>query len=56
MPPRQFVLTLPHALRPLIAYDRKLLGRVYAIFYDSIQRFYVSRLAALGFPRAAPGR
>jgi hypothetical protein len=49
------VLTLPHALRPRIAYDRRLLGRAYAIFYDSIQRFYLRRLAALGFPEGRTG-
>jgi hypothetical protein len=48
VPLRQFVLTLPHALRPLVAYNRTLLGRIYAIFYDSIQRFYQRRLADLG--------
>jgi len=47
-PLRQFVLTVPHALRPMVAYDRKLLPRIYAIFYDSIQRFYERRLAELG--------
>jgi len=45
---RQFVLTVPHALRPMVAYDRKLLPRIYAIFYDSIQCFYQRRLAELG--------
>ena len=40
--------TVPHALRPRVAYDRKLLPRVCGIFYDSIQRFYERRLADLG--------
>ena len=48
MPLRQWVLTVPHALRPRVAYDRKLLPRIYGIFYDSIQRFYERRLADLG--------
>ena len=47
-PQRQWVLTVPHALRPRAAYDRKLLPRIYGIFYESIQRFYERRLADLG--------
>lgn len=47
-PLRQFVLTVPHPLRPLIAYDRHLLPRIYAIFYQSIERLYQRRLADLG--------
>ncbi len=54
-PLRQWVLTVPHALRPRIAYDRRLLPRLYAIFHDSIQRFYRSRLADLGHPDGRTG-
>ena len=47
-PLRQWVLTVPHALRPRVGYDRRLLPRIYGIFYESIQRFYERRLADLG--------
>jgi hypothetical protein len=55
VPLRQFVLTLPHPLRPLVAYDRELSSRIYAIFYDSIQRFYRQRLAERSAPAGRTG-
>ena len=48
-------MTVPHALRPRIAYDRRLLPRLYRIFYSSIQRFYQRRLAELGHPDGRTG-
>jgi hypothetical protein len=43
---RQFVLTLPHALRPRLGYDGALLGAVTRIFIDSVLGFYRRRLPA----------
>ena len=54
-PLRQWVFTVPHALRALLAYDRRLLPAIYRIFYDSIQRFYQRRLAELGHPDGRTG-
>ena len=54
-PLRQWVLTVPHALRPLLAYDRRLLPAVYRIFYDSLQRFYGRRLGAHDFAGGRTG-
>jgi hypothetical protein len=53
VPLRQWVLTLPHALRYRLAYDGKLLGAVCRIFVDSVLGWYRRRLADNG--ARAPG-
>jgi hypothetical protein len=50
---RQFVLTVPHALRARLAYDGPLLGAVSRIFVDSILAWYRRRM---GIEGAADGR
>jgi len=54
-PLRQWVLTVPHGLRAAVAYDRRLLRRLYRIFYSSIQGFYERRMADLGHPGGSTG-
>ncbi|HEY3234424.1 MAG TPA: transposase zinc-binding domain-containing protein [Polyangiaceae bacterium] len=48
VPLRQWVLTLPHALRYRLAYDGKLLGAVCRIFVDSVLGWYRRRLSQDG--------
>lgn len=55
VPLRQFVLTVPFALRAAIAFDRKLLPAIHRIFYKTICGFYHRRLAALGLRRGRTG-
>jgi Putative transposase len=45
---RQFVLTLPHALRARLAYDGPLLGAVSRIFVDSVLGWYRRRMELEG--------
>jgi len=54
-PLRQFVLTLPHPLRPLVAYDRDHLPRIHRIFYQSIQAFYRKHLGQHGHREGRTG-
>jgi len=54
-PLRQWVLTVPFALRAAVAYDRHLLPRLYGLFYDSIQALYRLRLADYGHPAGRTG-
>ncbi len=49
VPLRQWVLTLPHALRGRLAYDDKLFGAVSRIFADSVLGWYRRRVADQGF-------
>jgi hypothetical protein len=39
-PLRQRVLTVPHALRTRLAYDRELLSRVRRLFVNAVLSFY----------------
>ena len=41
---RQWVLTLPSALRARLAYNSALLSRVCAVFADTVMRFYAKRM------------
>src|SRR5262249_25867771 len=52
-PLRQWVLTVPHALRTRLAYDRVLLARVGRLFVATVLGFYRRRLGDL---RVHPGR
>ncbi len=45
---RQFVLTVPHALRARLAYDGPLLGAVSRIFVDSVLGWYRRRMEIEG--------
>ena len=54
-PLRQWVLTVPFALRAAVAYDRHLLPRLYGFLCDSIQGFYRRRLADHGYPGGRTG-
>ena len=51
VPLRQWVLTLPHELRPRLAYDRNLLANVGRIFVSSVLGFYQRRIARAGKKR-----
>jgi hypothetical protein len=51
---RQFVFTVPHALRARLAYDGRLLGAVSRIFVDSILGWYRRRMEIEGAARPAP--
>ena len=48
---RQFVFTVPHALRARLAYDGRLLGAVSRIFVDSILGWYRRRMEIEGAAR-----
>ncbi|HEY3233624.1 MAG TPA: transposase zinc-binding domain-containing protein, partial [Polyangiaceae bacterium] len=52
---RQWVLTLPHALRYRLAYDGKLLGAVCRIFVDSVLGWYRRRLTQQAGAQAKGG-
>ncbi len=47
-PLRQWVLTVPHALRDRLAYDGKLLGKVTRAFVGAVLAFYKKRSGASG--------
>jgi hypothetical protein len=55
VPLRQWVLTLPFALRSRLAYDGELLGRVGRLFSDSLLGFYRRRMAHEGLARGRSG-
>ncbi len=48
VPLRQWVLTVPHQLRPRMAYNRELLAKVGRIFVSSVLGFYRRRLGGVG--------
>ena len=52
---RQFVLTVPHALRARLAYDGRLLGAVSRIFVDSVLGWYRRRMEIEGASRGQSG-
>jgi hypothetical protein len=47
-PLRQWVLTMPHAIRHRLAYDAKLLGKVTRAFLGAVLAFYKKRSGASG--------
>jgi hypothetical protein len=47
-PLRQWVLTVPHAIRYRLAYDAKLLGKVVRAFLGAVLAFYKKRCGASG--------
>ena len=55
VPLRQWVLTLPFALRSRLAYDGELLGRIGRLLSDSLLGFYRRRMALDGFARGRSG-
>jgi Putative transposase/Transposase zinc-binding domain len=55
VPLRQWVLTLPHALRYRLAYDGRLLGAVCRVFVDSVLGWYSRRLVKPGATRGKGG-
>jgi hypothetical protein len=52
---RQFVFTVPHALRARLAYDGRLLGAVSRIFVDSVLGWYRRRMEIEGTARGQSG-
>jgi len=52
---RQYVLTVPHALRARLAYDGRLLGAVSRIFVDSVLGWYRRRMEIEGAARGQSG-
>jgi hypothetical protein len=52
---RQFVFTVPHALRARLAYDGRLLGAVSRIFVDSVLGWYRRRMELEGAARGQSG-
>ena len=50
VPLRQWVFTLPHALRARIAYDGLLLGAVVRLFADTVLGWYRRRMEIAGAP------
>jgi hypothetical protein len=55
VPLRQFVLTLPFALRFPLAFDGKLLGQVVRIFTDTVAGWYRRRHVERGLPAGESG-
>ena len=55
VPLRQWVLTLPFALRGRLAYDGELLGRAGRLFSDSVLGFYRRHMALEGHARGRSG-
>jgi len=55
VPLRQFVLTLPFALRFPLAFDGKLLGQVVRIFTDTVAGWYRQRHIERGLPTGESG-
>jgi hypothetical protein len=55
VPLRQFVLTLPFALRFPLAFDGKLLGQVLRIFTDTVAGWYRRRQVERGLPTGESG-
>ena len=52
VPTRQYVLSLPHALRPRLAYDHSVQKRVLAIWSRALLHFYEQRAAESFSPRS----
>ena len=55
VPLRQWVVTLPHALRARIAYDGVLLGAVVRLFADTVLGWYRRRMQIAGAPGGRGG-
>ena len=55
VPLRQFVLTLPYALRARLAYDGPLLGAVVRLFVDTVLAWYRRRMELAGAPDGRAG-
>jgi hypothetical protein len=55
VPVRQWVLSLPHRIRLLCAYDPELCRAVRSVFVRAVSNTYLRRTRRLGLPRANTG-
>ncbi len=54
-PVRQWVLSLPYALRPLLSADKKVFGAVLKLFVRVVEDFYLKRAKQDGIPNPKTG-
>ncbi len=55
VPVRQWVLSLPYEIRYRLAYDKKLISEVLAVFLRVVQAWYKNKARELGFSDVQAG-